>query len=262
MWWQRRTFLWELRKNEQTRQQLSDAKRIPVLIINFNQLHYLKNLVGFLLSRNIERIVIIDNFSSYPPLLEYYREIEKLPQVTIERMKENHGHRVFFESADLQSRYGQGFYVLTDADINFYDSTPPDFMDRLLFYLLKYYRSVTKVGFALNLNDIPDHYSQKQKVLNWEQRFWQSEVEMHLFDAPIDTTFALYLPGYPSRNSQNGFYKALRLGGHYTVKHGGWYHDSQRNSEEHDYYLKTANQSFSWKTDEQGNIDSQLKDRY
>src|SRR5690606_24471253 len=77
------------------KEQRKKPNSIPVIIINFNQLHNLKNLVSFFLSRKIENIVIIDNKSDYPPLLEYYKTIQS--EVKVELMSENHGHTVFFE---------------------------------------------------------------------------------------------------------------------------------------------------------------------
>ncbi len=46
--------------NPLVKEQRKKPNSIPVIIINFNQLHNLKNLVSFFLSRKIENIVIID----------------------------------------------------------------------------------------------------------------------------------------------------------------------------------------------------------
>lgn len=50
------------------RHQMQDHKSIPVIIINFNQLFYLKQLVDFLIRREFKNIIIIDNASTYQPL--------------------------------------------------------------------------------------------------------------------------------------------------------------------------------------------------
>lgn len=242
--------------------QLRNPKSIPIIIINFNQLYYLKNLINDLTIRNFEKIVIIDNQSNYPPLLEYYKDLRLKSNIVIERMNKNYGHKVFFENEDLQLKYGQGYYILTDSDINFYNNMPIDFMQKLIKLLNKNHQKVSKIGFALNINDIPDYYNLKKRAINWEEKFWRKQVMNNIYDAPIDTTFALYLPGFPRKNNKNGFYRALRVGGEYTVKHGGWYQNSENPSEEHLYYLKSANNSYSWKTDEKGNVISDLKEKY
>lgn len=253
-------FWWMLHFNPLIRAQRKNPKLIPIVIINFNQLFYLKKLVDFLVARNFEKIVIVDNLSTYPPLLEYYK---KLPRtVIVERMKENYGHMVFFQNTKLQEKYGKGFYVVTDADINFYESTPEDFMEKILNLLNRYHTTVTKVGFALNIEDLPDSYDLKPKVLAWEKQFSENEIEKEVYLTSIDTTFALYLPGFPVKNNKDSFYKSLRVAGAYKVKHGGWYQNSANRSAEEQYYLNSASGSFSWRTDADGNINSEFKEVY
>lgn len=258
----RTEFFIRLYTNKLLLSQLQNPKSIPVIIINFNQLFYFKNLITDLTIRNFEKIIVIDNQSDYPPLLEYYRDLQLNSNIIIERMTRNYGHKVFFENEDLQQKYGQGYYILTDSDINFYKNMPVDFMRKLLRLLNKNHQKVTKIGLALNIDDIPDYYNQKKKVINWEGKFWRKPVMNNVYDAPIDTTFALYLPGFPRKNNKNGFYRALRVGGEYTVKHGGWYQNSENPSDEHLYYLNSANNSYSWKTNEKGDIISDLKEKY
>ena len=53
---------------------IPDAKQIPIVINNFNRLGYLKRLIASLESRGYKNIHIIDNNSTYPPLLEYYEK--------------------------------------------------------------------------------------------------------------------------------------------------------------------------------------------
>ncbi len=253
-------FWWELHFNSKIRLQLRNPQSIPIIIINFNQLFYLKKLVDFLILRNFENIVIIDNHSRYPPLLEYY---ETLPtNVIVERMTENLGHMVFFENAELQKKYGRGFYVVTDPDINFYPDYPVDFMTKMLKLLIRYKLEVTKVGLALNLDDIPDHFTLKKKVLNWEKRFWENEVMKDVYKAIIDTTFAMYLPGFPQKFKTNGFYSALRIGGRYKVQHGGWYVNHKDLTAEQKFYQSTCMDISSWMVDEEGNLFEKSRRKY
>lgn len=217
---------------------------IPVIIINFNQLFYLKEQVDFYLNRGFENIIIIDNHSSFPPLLAYYREIQH--EVKIEFMEKNEGHLVFFKDEKLRRKYGQGYYVITDADIVPNTSLPKDFMKILLQKLDQYFDRVTKVGFALKIDDIPAYFPQREKVLEWEKPFWKNEVEKKCYLADIDTTFALYKPQYPRRFSGVNFYKGLRIAGNFTAKHGGWYKNPESLSAEEIFYEQHANVSASW----------------
>jgi hypothetical protein len=238
--------------NKLLKRQRQNPLSIPIIIINFNQLFFLRQLVDFLLQRNFEQIVILDNNSDYPPLLSYYNEIKD--NVIIERMEHNYGHTVFFQHEWLQKKYGQGYYVITDADIVPCKDMPEDFMNTLIGLLDKYHSRVTKVGLALNIEDIPTHYNLKAKVLEWESQFWKKRVEEELFDAPVDTTFAIYKPGYPKKYDNIDFIIGYRLGGKYTARHGGWYLDSDHPSEEYLHYQKSANASHSWREGDSRNV--------
>lgn len=224
--------------------QFKNSKKVPVIIINYNQLFYLEKLVEFLLDREIQNIIIIDNKSDYQPLLQYYEAISS--KVTVEIMDKNYGHMVFFQNEKLRKKYGRGFYFLTDADIVPNPSTPIDFVERMIFLLEKYFSKITKVGFALEIQDIPEYYHFKDRVQKWETQFWNLEVGNCIFKADIDTTFALYKPCYPDMFNQKRFLQGLRLGGEFVAKHGGWYIDHQLLTEEQKHYIASTNDSASW----------------
>jgi len=240
--------------NKDVKKHRKNSKSIPILIINYNQLENLKYLVSFLLDRDFKNIVIIDNKSTYPPLLKYYEEIKN--QITIEMMSDNCGHMVFFENKKLQEKYGSGYYCITDADIRPNDNLPVNFLETLIETLDKYQFSILKAGFALDLESIPDYYPFKDKVIKWEQQFWENQLEPNIYRAGIDTTFALYKPQYPTRFRVKPirFYEGARLAGNFTSKHMGWYLDPKNLTEEQQFYMQTSSSSSSWKFDENGNL--------
>ena len=53
----------------------SDAKQIPIIINSFNRLSTLKLLIASLEERGWTNIHILDNCSTYPPLLEWFKTI-------------------------------------------------------------------------------------------------------------------------------------------------------------------------------------------
>ncbi|PUV23707.1 hypothetical protein [Sphingobacterium athyrii] len=234
--------------------QRKDPRSIPIIIINYNQLENLKNLVSFLLAKNIKNIIIIDNKSTYEPLLAYYRQING--KVKIEMMSENLGHMVFFENEDLQKKYGYGYYCITDADILPNEKLPDNFLDIMINIMDRYHGKIQKVGFALDLKTIPNFYPFKQKVLKWEKQFWLEKLEPNIYKAGIDTTFALYKPKYPKKFKVKPmkFYEGIRISGNFTCKHMGWYLDPKNLTEEQSVYMKTSSSSSSWKFDEDGNL--------
>lgn len=233
-------------------QQRKNPLLIPIIIINFNQLFYLKQLISFLLNRNFQNIVIIDNKSTYEPLLQYYKQIEE--KVVVEYMNTNSGHMVFFNNEYLKKKYTAGYYVITDADIVPNEDMPNDFMFKLIKLLDKYHTKITKVGLALDISSIPDYYPLKERVLKWECKYWEKEIEKNAYMANVDTTFALYKPKYLMRDWTTEFFSAIRYGGKYKVKHGGWYTDPLNMSEEQEFYYRNSSESNSWKMNEKGEL--------
>lgn len=222
--------------------------KIPIIIISFNQLFYLKKLVKKLLEDGFKNIIIIDNHSTYLPLLNYFDELNDKTEITIIKNKHNQGHKTLWYSAEILKKYCRGYYVVTDPDVVPLDTVPQDYL-RVMLDTLKTNPRYTKVGFSLNLTTIPNFYEFKTHVLSWESRFWKHKIGDN-YDADIDTTFALYQPGY--RLNQGNFFKAIRLAPPYEALHGGWYINYDKLTDEQQYYMKTASSSSSWNKNSQG----------
>lgn len=235
--------------NKTVRQQKKDPLTIPIIIINYNRLADLEKLVFYLLELNHKNIVIVDNNSTYPPLLEYYERIKN--KVTIKRMDKNYGHLVFWLNKDLYNEYSKGYHIVTDSDILPNINLPDDYIRQMMVVLDKH-NEVTKVGFALRIDDLPEYYSQKKKVIDWESQFWANKISENIYKANLDTTFAIYPPRYTYL--YDNFYNALRMGGNFTARHAGWYIDSENLTDEEKYYFKSSGDSNTWKLDENGNF--------
>ncbi len=225
--------------NKTIRMQEKDTSLIPIIIINFNRLADLEKLVSFLIKRKHKNIVIVDNGSTYPPLLEYYEKIKK--DVVIKIMDYNYGHLVFWQNEELNKQYSQGYHIVTDFDIIPNDNLPEDYIQQLI-NILNNHKNITKVGFALRIDDLPQ---ERIGVIPWEKPFWEKPIEKDLYVAGIDTTFALYPPKYKFNFST--FYNAIRVGGNFTARHGGFYIVDSNLSEEDLYYFQSANASSTWK---------------
>lgn len=235
--------------NSLVRKQKRNPLIIPIIIINYNRLKDLKEIVKFYKDRKHQNIVIVDNASTYPPLLEYYDQIEN--EVTIKRMDTNYGHLVFWKNKDLYKEYSSGYYVITDSDIIPNKQLPENYLVQMIEWLDQY-KKATKVGWALEIDDIPDSFQYKEQVLSWESQYWKNSIDTDIYMADTDTTFALYYPGY-SYNKKN-FLKAIRIGGYFTARHQGWYIDNQNLTDEDKYYYKTSNSSNTWKLDDNGDF--------
>ena len=53
---------------------IEDARQIPIIINSFNRLTTLKQLISSLEQRGLTNIYILDNNSTYPPLLEWLKK--------------------------------------------------------------------------------------------------------------------------------------------------------------------------------------------
>jgi hypothetical protein len=210
---------------------------IPIIIINFNRLDCLLKQIKKLESLGLNNIRILDNNSTYPPLLEYYG----ICPYIIHRLDKNMEFEALWTSGIFEKYYKNQYYVLTDPDVIPDDTCPDDFL--VHFYnLLQKYSNLDKVGFSLKIDDLPDYYDKKCKVIDHESQFWKKLVNNDYYDAPIDTTFALYRP-----NEKGGAeLRAGRTKLPYIAKHLPWYSDSSNPDDETLYYRQQAIFSKNW----------------
>lgn len=211
---------------------------IPIVLNNRNRYTYLKEMVDWLQGAGYKNIIILDNDSDYPALLEYYRHTT----ARVIFLKRNVGYKALWETDFFETIKG-GYYVYSDADLMPGKSCPSDVVYQLYKVLSRH--RIEKCGPALRIDDLPEHYSRKQEVLDLESDYWKQEVEKDVFDAPVDTTFALYKP-YAKGNAEEC--RAYRVAGDLTFIHLPWYEDSAQLPEEAEYYKKNASSSSSWYT--------------
>ncbi|MEI6515718.1 MAG: glycosyltransferase family 2 protein [bacterium] len=200
---------------------------IPIIINNRNRHTCLRLMIDWLMSAGYKNIVVLDNNSRYKPLLDYYKN----SPVKVIYLKENMGHLAFWKTP-VYREYYRDYYVYTDPDILPVAECPADFMSHFMALLNKN-PNVEKVGFGLKIDDLPDTYDRKNEVIYWENQFWQKEIETGVYDARIDTTFALYKP---FTNAALWPQNALRTGGNYVARHLPWYEDSRNETEESRFY--------------------------
>ena len=218
-----------------------DIHKIPILINSFNRLTTLKALIASLEARGYKSIYILDNKSTYPPLLEWYRttpyEVIYLP--------ENLGFKALWRHKPTRKRFTNDYYILTDADVVLDKDCPDDLIERMYDLLKNHYPYAFKIGPSIRIDDLPDHYDRKQEVLAWEKRFFeQPTAHDQLYRAPIDTTFALYRPriGLSRRPSL----EAYRMAAPYQIVHCPWYEDSKHPTEEETYYKSHCVHVTAW----------------
>lgn len=215
---------------------------IPIFVISFNHLTYLQASVAYFEEAGFKNIHIIDNASSYPPLVEYLRASPH----RVHYMGKNYKHTVLFDSLKFKEIVDSRYFVLTDPDVLPVEECPFDFLYVFLDVLLSH-PAKNKVGFSLKLDDLPDHYELKENVLKWEGRFYEKSKNhgsQIIYDAPVDTTFALYRPRKEWRTSD--FFSAFRMGYPYEARHLPWYRDLANLTDEEIYYRSLDQGSSNW----------------
>lgn len=207
----------------------------PVIINNFNRLTTTKKLCEDLTKLGYTQVVVLDNLSDYPPLLQWYQECP----YRIVRLNRNMGELAIYDS-DLINEWSQGSWIAyTDSDIQLNSMTPPDFILHLQRLGEKY--GINKVGLALQIDDLPQDIDYRINVKNWETKYWANMLEPGVFAGEIDTTFCVIRVGLPAQ------YEALRVGGNYTARHIPWYTDFAKLSVEEKYYLDHSSYRSNYK---------------
>lgn len=209
-----------------------------VFIINYNRLTLPSKLADWCVAHNLIPL-FVDNNSDYPPLLEYYY---KCPHMVL-RLQENYGHTIIWNKTInlLDILKIKGRYIVTDSDLDL-EGIPDDFLEVLNTGLDKY-PQFNKCGFSLEINDLPDTPEGNLIRTKVEARYWTKVLDPLYYNAPVDTTFALYREGVNCY-----FHPAIRTNRPYTARHIPWYyyHLSEL-PEDEQYYYKTANGSSSGK---------------
>jgi hypothetical protein len=125
------------------------------------------------------------------------------------------------------------YYVFTDSDVVPETFVPDDFIDHMVEICGEL--NSHKIGLGLRVDNLPETtYTNSVKEI--ESQYWTNKVvhgEYELYQAPIDTTFAVYQP-----NSEPVWGHGYRMGGNYVAKHIPWYYDINNLPKDERYYLQ------------------------
>jgi hypothetical protein len=217
-----------------------DWRDIPVYILNRNNLDRgFRDLVSWLSATGTRYIEVLDNDSSYPPLLQYYNVC---PATKITMLKENLGPYVFWSSQrHLQTETP---YVITDPDVVPDKECPHDLIKKMLDVFMRYSPTCLKVGPGLRIDNLPNNYSRKNEVIAHEKQFYAELMpEKDVYKAAIDTTFAMYW----TRQDNSAWYNHYRLAPPYVVEHRPWYINSAQRTDEDEFYAARCEAWSYWR---------------
>lgn len=228
--------------DEPVRSAITDPSKgyrfIPIIINSRDRLSTLERLVNWLRSAGYQNLAVLDNCSSYPPLLNYLDRIQS--ELLVYRLKRNLGSQALWMSGLFETFPEDIPFVYTDSDILPIEGCPADVVIHL-HELLCRYPQASKAGLGLRIDDIPNTYKYRTAVIDWESKFWEHPLAGNCYSAPVDTTFAVYRPA--SWHQLN----AVRSGYPYLARHLPWYEDTSRPTDEENYYRSHAlASSSSW----------------
>lgn len=204
-----------------------NLNNIPIVIISWNSLTFIKNFIEqFIEFPN--PIVILDNNSSFNPLIYYYKEIqEKLPnKIHIALLKKNYGHEVYLKFKNQLPK----IYILSDPYLKIGPNFPKNFAEIFLNLSNKY--KTYKIGATLDISDKDlfincPNYTHSLNIYDFELQYWKEPIlddNYELYKALVDTTFCLINNNYDINNLQ------IRIAGDFTMKHLPWYENYIKNN--------------------------------
>lgn len=221
-----------------------EIKNIPLIIPVFNQLTYTKNLINWFRWYCPEnQIFIVDNGSTYKPLLDFYEKNRE--DIDIFKMNVNECVLNLQTILKLKMYKDSGYYIISDPDIMPHPNTPPNFLE--IFKDAIDNKGFHRAGFGLITDDLPEELNEREMIIGNEKEllnqpipFFYKDKRYDGFKAPLDTTFCLYKRdngGWSSPMNGNDWGNCLRL---FKAFHLGWYVNPNFVNEEMDYYFKSA----------------------
>ncbi len=214
-----------------------------MFINNRDRLSTLQGLVQWLQGCGTKRTIILDNDSTYGPLLRYYKALPK--GVSVSFLGRNVGPWAFW---NLNMHYDQNLpYIVTDSDLLPAPECPSDLIHRLNM-LLSTRPESGKAGPGLKIDDLPDFHGLQSLngcIKEEQLGYWMSRYNSEAFLAPIDTTFALYSVR-TSGDPAHGYLAMdnLRMDAPYLFRHMPWYATLPL-SEEEEYYREHSVKGWS-----------------
>ena len=211
---------------------------VPIFINARDRLGVMKKLIDWLLDAGYRNLIILDNNSTYPPLLEYYNKLKEQwgGHIKIVMLGKNLGYKALWLSGILEELKISTPYVYTDPDVVPIERCPKNFVKRLM-KILDSNHEIRKVGLGLVWEDIT--FSDKEETQRRESDFYVgSQIGDNLHYAQVDTTFALY-----SNVRHYSLRFSLRTTDNLMLYHLPWYFDYDNLPEDEKYYMEHADKN-------------------
>ena len=209
---------------------------VPIFINSRDRLGVTKKLIDWLLAAGYRKLIVLDNASTYPPLLEYYSALERDSRIKIIRLGKNLGFKALWLSGILEQLKISTPYIYTDPDVLPIEDCLKDFVKQLMKFLDSNHE-LRKVGLGLVYDDIT--FFGKDAAQAVQRNFYEgTQIGDDVYYAQIDTTFALY-----SNVRHYSLRFSLRTTGDLRAYHLPWYFDYDNLPADERYYLEHADKN-------------------
>ena len=217
--------------------------KIPVIINNRNLITWPSKMVEMCKTfEGVGEIIIVDNESTYEPLLDWY---DTKPCEIV--YTQNYGQSCPW-IINLPNKIGCDFYVVTDPDLDL-SQTPKDCLLFLKDKMEKY-EDYSKIGLSLSNWQVQVNSPYLHHLKSWASTAWDpnSIQDGLLLNQIFDTTFGIY---NLNKNPHSGKNCSTNLP--YSARHIPWEitNEELNNLKEINYeyffYLKNATGASSYK---------------
>jgi hypothetical protein len=219
--------------------------------MNFEWLKWTKDQAEYFTNCGHE-VIIVDNRSTYIPLLEWYKTCP-YKVISTEGVTLNTYNRFVWEMDLHNIHTKENYYAVTDSDLGL-EQIPKDFAEKLIGDIERS-EGIIKSGLSLEIEDLPDNiYANRYRQA--ESKNFSNQDSHGFYGIPVDTTFAVYSKErctnlhklWRSANcvvpdsflDNRYFYRSHRSPRPYTAKHLPWYMDINNLTEEQLYHISVA----------------------
>jgi hypothetical protein len=221
---------------------------VPVFVPCYNNPTYARGMLRQLRALGFRRVVLVDNASTSPDMRAWLGGLGG--EADVVALAENLGPRDIFLDPRNLALLPRHFCV-TDPDLALNPALPDGFLGDLAALAERH--RVGKAGFALDISDreaMRDDLfrigERDWKIWEWEAQFWEKALGSledgdAVYDAMIDTTFALY---DKERFDPADPLRAVRVAGRFTARHLPWYRDLGLPDAEAAHYRRAGRFSF------------------
>lgn len=211
---------------------------IPVFICCRDRVTCLQHLVEWLEpATGVSVIYMLDNDSTYEPLLEYYAST---PHEVLRLGRNLLGGSVAIAYDIMRQRHrGNDAFVFTDPDIIPESCVPPGAIEDMRRILTES-PGYARVGLGLEISDLPEQYWYRGDVVRAEGRNWVVEARPGWYVADIDTTFHVERFGQTLPHGQRWPSVALRGTYPYVARHTAWYVNPEALPADEQWYVARA----------------------